>query len=387
MSEKRIAALRAGLEERSIDAVILLYSRDILYYAGVSVPSILLVTPQTARLYVRRGFELARQDSTLQDIVPDGSLGSVAKQLREEKLDRSRIGLELDVIPAELFFKIQEALPESRFVSVTPIVISQRMVKDADELELVRVSASMIDKAQRRALEVIREGMNEIEMAAEVEAELRRNRHEGILVNRRFDAYTMYGMIGSGENLTRFAGFANVASGIGLSRAMRISASDRIMKRGDLIMIDITGSYHGYITDVTRPYVIGTASKKQIEVFEELCKIEDAILDSIRPDVPVAEVYAKGMDAAARTKYAKYFMGYEEKGKFVGHGLGLELDEPPILGPDDPTVISENMTLAVEINTIIPDFGTIKVEDSFIVKPGGIELLSKTERRLYEVDT
>jgi len=374
------------MAEERIEAALLLYSRDLLYYAGVSLPSILLITPRTARLYVRRAFGFAQQDSTVRDMVQDGSLRTVAEQVRSEKLGWSTIGLELDVIPAELFLKIREALPDATFVNVSPLIIAQRMVKDADELKLVRVSASMIDKAQRRALEVIHEGMNEIEMAAEVEAELRRNKHEGILVNRRFDAYTMYGMIGSGEHLTRFAGFANVASGVGLSRAMRISAGDRIMKRGDLVMIDITGCYHGYITDVTRPYVIGEASKKQREIFEELCKVEDEIFACIRPDVPVREIYEKGVQAAEKTRYGKYFMGYEEKGRFVGHGLGLELDEPPVIGPDDPTIIEENMTLVVEINTIIPDFGTIKVEDSFMVKANGIELLSKTERRLFEVD-
>lgn len=386
MPEKRIAAFRAAMAEQSIDAAILLYSRDILYYAGVSVPSILLVTQQTARLCVRRALDFARQDSTLSDIVPEGNLHSVAEQVKSEKLGRSRIGLELDVIPAELFFKIREALPEANFVNVTPLIISQRMVKDADELELVRISCSMTDKAQRRALDVIREGITEVEMAAEIEAELRRNKHEGILVNRRFDAYTMYGMIGSGENITRFAGFANVATGVGLSPAMRISTSDRIMRRGDLVMIDITGCYHGYITDVTRPYVIGTASWKQLSVFDSLCSVEDEILESIRPGTLVAEVYRKGVQAAAKTEYGEYFMGYEEKGRFVGHGLGLELDEPPIIGPDDPTVIREGMTLAVEINTIIPGFGTIKIEDSVIVNSAGIELLSNTERRLYEVD-
>ncbi|MBI5116557.1 aminopeptidase P family protein [Candidatus Poribacteria bacterium] len=385
MSEQRINVFRAEMARNSIQAAILLYSRDIYYYAGVSVPSILLITHQTARLYVRRAIGFARQDATVSDVVADGSLRSVAEQVRSEELDRLTIGLELDVIPAELFFKIRDALPHAAFVNVSSLIISQRMIKDERELEFVRVSASMIEKGQRRALEVIRDGMDEIEMAAAIEAELRRNKHEGILVNRRFDAYTMYGMIGSGENLTRFAGFANVATGIGLSPAMRISASSRALKRGDLIMIDITGCYHGYITDATRQYVIGKASKKQKDVFDALCEVEDEILSAIRPGVPAAEVYAQGVQAAAKTKYGEYFMGYEEKGRFVGHGLGLELDEPPIIGPDDPTIIKENMTLAIEINTIIPGFGAIKVEDSFIVKASGVELLSNTPRRLFEV--
>jgi Xaa-Pro aminopeptidase len=386
MSEQRITALRGAMVERAIDSAILLYSRDMLYYAGVSVPSMLLITPQTARLYVRRAMGFAQQDATIGDVVPGGSIGAIVDKLKDEGLDGARIGLEMDVVPAELFLKIQSALPDASFENISPLIISQRIIKDADELELVRESASIADKGQMRALDAIRAGMSEVEMAAEVEAELRRNRHEGILVNRRFDAYTMYGMIGSGDSLTRFAGFANVASGVGLSRAMRISASNRIMERGDLVMIDITGCYHGYITDVTRPYVIGPASKKQVAIFDALCEVEDAILAAIRPGVPVAEVYEIGVEAAAATEYGQYFMGADEKGAFVGHGLGLELDEPPILGPADPTIIAENMTLAVEINTIIPGYGTIKVEDSLIVTSDGIESLSKIPRRLYEVD-
>jgi Xaa-Pro aminopeptidase len=386
MSDKRIDALRKILAEQQINAAVLLYSRDLLYYAGVSIPSILLITPQTSRLFIRRAMEFAVADSTVMDVEPDGSLRKIAEQLKEEKLQRTRIGLELDVIPAELYLRLQSELPDAQFVNISPHILNQRMVKDEDELKLVRISAEMTDKAHRRAQEVIRGGMPEIAMAAEIEAELRRNKHEVILINRRFDAHTMYGMIGSGENLARFAGFANVASGIGLSRAMRISASDRIMNRGDVVMIDITGCYHGYITDVTRMYVIGGASKKQREVFDELCLVQDEIFSNIRPGVPVSEVYERGLSAAAKSNYSDYFMGYHEKGKFVGHGIGLELDEPPVIGPDDPTIIRENMTLVIEINTIIPGFGAIKVEDSFIVHSDGIEILSNIERRLYEVD-
>ena len=143
MSENRIAALRSAMEERSIEAAILLWSRDTLYYAGVSIPSILLITRQTARLHARRAFEIARADSTIDDVVRNGALRAVTERLRAEGLARSVIGLELDVVPADLFLKIREALPDAEFVNISPLIISQRMVKDAGELEYVRASASM----------------------------------------------------------------------------------------------------------------------------------------------------------------------------------------------------------------------------------------------------
>jgi Xaa-Pro aminopeptidase len=168
---------------------------------------------------------------------------------------------------------------------------------------------------------------------------------------------------------------------------MRISACDRMLRRGDLVMIDITGCYHGYITDVTRMYVIGRASDRQREVFAELCVVQDEIVRLLRPGTPVAIVYERGVEAASRLKHGQYFMGYKEKGRFVGHGVGLELDEPPVIGPDDPTIIEKNMTLVIEINTIIPEFGAIKLEDTYIVHSDGVEKLSNIERRLFEVDT
>ena len=81
-------------------------------------------------------------------------------------------------------------------------------------------------------------------------------------------------------------------------------------------------------------------------------------------------------------------MGYNEevKGRFIGHGLGLELDEPPILGPEDKTIIRENMTFSIEINTIIPNFVGIKIEENVIVKEEGCETLSRIERKFFEID-
>jgi Xaa-Pro dipeptidase len=81
-------------------------------------------------------------------------------------------------------------------------------------------------------------------------------------------------------------------------------------------------------------------------------------------------------------------MGYNEevKGRFIGHGLGLELDEPPILGPEDKTIIRGYMTFSIEIDTIIPNFGGIKIEENVIVKEKGCETLSRIERKLFEID-
>ena len=113
----------------------------------------------------------------------------------------------------------------------------------------------------------------------------------------------------------------------------------------------------------------------------------EKIFDTIKDGLSVRELYSVGLSEAKKSPYARYFMGYDEevKGRFIGHGLGLELDEPPILGPEDETIMKRNMTFSIEINTIIPNLWGIKIEEDIIVKDRGCERLSTIERKLFEI--
>ena len=385
---KRISQLQEEFRQKGIDLCLLLYSRDILYYAGTTAPGVLLITPEKAILFVRRGYEFAKEEATVKSVVKGGSLEEVQSYLKKSGFKKGVMGIELDIIPANLYLKLTTLFPVFQPVNISPIILNQRMVKDSEVLDYMRQSTAIADCGHRRTLEVLKEGMTELELATEVEAALRRNGHEGLLPMRRFDARVLYGFISSGENLTKFPGFVNVAQGIGVSKAYRVSASQREIKRGDLVMVDVTGCYHGYITDIARPYVIGKATEMQKEVFFHLNQVAEKIFDSVRDGLSVKELYSIGLSEAEKTPYSSYFMGYDEevRGRFIGHGLGLELDEPPILGPEDETIIKENMTFSIEINTIVPQFGAIKIEEDIIVKKKGCELLSRIERKLFEVD-
>jgi Xaa-Pro aminopeptidase len=115
--------------------------------------------------------------------------------------------------------------------------------------------------------------------------------------------------------------------------------------------------------------------------------VAEKIFETIKDGLSVKELYSVSLSEAEKSPYAPYFMGHNEevKGRFIGHGLGLELDEPPILGPEDDTIMKTNMTFSIEINTIIPIFGGIKIEEDIIVKDRGCERLSTIERKLFEV--
>ncbi len=374
------------MEENNIDAAILIYSRDVLYYAGTARPCNLLITKDDSVLFVRRAYEFVEKETRIKNLVKGESFKLIKEKLDENGIKKGVMGLELDIIPAKFYLSIKKIFPNFEFVDISPFILEQRLIKDDKEIEYAKKSAEITDKGQSRAREVIREGMTEIELAAEVEAGMRRNKHEGIIFNRRFDANLHYGLISSGKNLDKMTGYANVVTGVGLSKSFPQSASERVIKKGDLIVIDIGGVYRGYHSDNGRTYVVGKIEKKQAEVFDELKVIQQEILDNIHRGLKSSEIYEIALKKANECKYGNFFMGYgENKGNFVGHGVGLEIGEPPYISPYDKTVLRENMTLAIELNTIIPEWGAVKLEDTILIKKDGYEFLTSTEREIFSV--
>ncbi|MFQ6051847.1 MAG: M24 family metallopeptidase [Candidatus Hydrothermarchaeota archaeon] len=382
----RIETLRKKMEEKNIDAAILIYSRDVLYYAGTSRPCNLLITRDDAFLFVRRAYEFVEKETYVKNLIKGGSFKLIKEKLDEYGIKEGVIGLELDIIPAKLYLSLKKVFPNFAFLDISPLILEQRLIKDKEEIKYTKKSAKITDRGQSIAREAIREGMTELELAVEVESEMRRNRHEGIIFNRRFDANLHYGLISSGDNLDKMTGFANVVTGVGLSKSFPQSASERVIKKGDMIVIDIGGVYKGYHSDNGRTYVIGKIEKRQVEVFDELKEVQQEILDNVCNGLKSSELYEIALKKANEGKYSEFFMGYgENKGNFVGHGLGLEIDEPPTIGPYDQTVLRKNMILAIELNTIIPEWGAVKLEDTILIKKDGYEVLTDTEREIFSV--
>ncbi len=384
--EARVKKLQSKMMEKEIDAAILMYSRDVLYYANTARPCNLLITQNDSTLFVRRAYEFVEKETWIskENLRKGGDFAMIKQELENLGIKSGTIALELDIIPAKFYLNLKKTLPDFNFVDISPLILEQRMIKDEKEIKYLKKSCEQVEKAQARAREAIRKGMTELELATEVEAELRRNGHEGHIYYRRFDAFLHYGTLSSGRNLYKITGFAFVVTGVGLSNAFPHGASKRIIREGDLIVIDLGGFHHGYYSDHARTYVVRKANRKQLQVFNELKEIREEILSNLREGIGAEELYRIALKKALKTNYGEYFQGYgENKGKFIGHGLGLEMDEPPVIGSKEKTELRANMAITVELNTIIPKWGAVKLEDTLLVKKDGYELLTKTEPELF----
>jgi Xaa-Pro dipeptidase len=379
----RLNELQGRLTRAGVDAAVLVHPRDILYYAGTARPATLVVGSQEAVLLVRRGLDLARREATLERVEPGGGWDAVAAVLAAQGLTRGTLGADLDVMPAQLYRRMREALPAWEVEDISPLVLAQRMIKDPEEIRATERAAAVADAGHASLPPVLRPGLSELELAAEVEAALRRAGHEGYQPLRYPGARGGGVLLMSGENLTIRGGHGLVITGAGLSPGTPYGPSRRTVRPGDLVVLDIGATYDGYTADESRTCVVGRATAAQEALFEAALAVEEAVLSALRPGVSVAEVYAVAEAALARGAPPHFAPGRLSLPGFVGHGLGLEIDEPPVLWPREETALAVGMVLALEVEVSAPADGLMaKVEDTVVVEASGPRLLTHAPRRL-----
>ena len=233
--EHRIRALQQRLSADGIDAALLVYSRDVLYYTGTAQPSCLLVTPDDYTLYVRSGFEFAVQDVFI-------GREKLAEERRLEKIlagalsrlagKPGKIGTELDILTAEQFEALRKACPGADFVNISPVTLEQRKVKEPGEIERLRRACEAVHAGHEAVLATLREGVTELELAAAVENAHRLAGHEGIFFIRLPDFFMSRGPIGAGPNLARVSGVVYTITGVGMSPAVPAGPSRRAYRAG-----------------------------------------------------------------------------------------------------------------------------------------------------------
>jgi len=382
------------MTKAGMDAALLLHPRDVLYYAGTVRPAALLVASHETVLFVRRGLEYARREATVARIEPMRGFASVAAAAAELGLTGGVLGVELDVVPARVYRRLAEVFgstglttsPAWELADVSPLVLAQRAVKDREEITATRRAAAVADAGHRAARETIAPGVSELALTAEVEAAMRRAGHEGYQPLRHPGGRGGGIFLMSGENLTVRGGHGLVVTGAGLSPASPYGASRRVLEPGDLVVVDIGSTWEGYTGDESRTYVVGPATEEQRALFAVARAAEDAVLEMLRPGVAVADLYATAEAVVAQGALPYFNPGSLTLPGFVGHGIGLELDEPPIVWPRDEARVQAGMVLAVEIEVSAPVQGVmVKLEDTVVVRPQGYELLTTTGRELIQV--
>ncbi|HPL28770.1 MAG TPA: Xaa-Pro peptidase family protein, partial [Anaerolineae bacterium] len=261
--------------------------------------------------------------------------------------------------PTPVYRALQTALPGTAFEDATPLLLEAARVKSAAEIAVMRRSMVMTDAAGRAFLATVGEGANEREIQAEVERAL----------------------LGAGADRPAFSvqlySGAQVAVGVGFRR-------DRTVARGEQVQVDCGALYRGYQTELSRVTTVGRPTDGARAIMEATAQMYEAMLRTVGPGVPVAEVARVAIATAKAQGMEPYlYRSPNHAGNFVGHGIGCWYHESPEIHPDAKGTLEANMVIVLEPILGHPGVGGAKIEDPVLVTPYGAERLSGLEIRTW----
>ncbi len=379
--ESRIKTLQSQMGE--MDGALLFHAVDVCYFSGTAQDGLVYI-PRDGEpvVMMKRSLERAVQESPL-DVRP-------LKNMRNLKSDlgisaKARVGLEMDVLPCSFYFKVDRALEDAKFVDVAEKIKHIRSVKSEFEVSLIKEAARILEAGFSSVPDFLEEGMKEVDLICRIESVMRSLGHQGSLRFRRFNSIVPLGHVMCGAEAAFPSFLASPSGGRGTSLIFPQGAGFAKIKRNEPVFVDCVGIYNGYIADATRIFSLGKLEPGLEDAYQAACQIEEAVAAKLVAGRTGRELFELSETEGARLGYQDFLGGTNgNKCGFVGHGVGLELDEYPVIGPLDH-VVQSSMTIAIEPKIIYPDKGVLGIEDTFLTTSGGAVSLTNMQREIWQV--
>jgi Xaa-Pro dipeptidase len=376
--EQRLARFRVRMDgERPGWEMAAIFGRiNLFYFTGTIQEGVLLIRPDGDPVFwVRRSYERARAESPAPWIRPMDGFRDAAG---ESGPVPRRIYLETEVVPLALLERFRKYFAFTEVRSLDRQVMGVRAVKSPFELSLMERAGAIHERVLEEYVPgMLREGMTEAALGTGLYAAMVEEGHQGIVRFGSFNTEIEVGQIGFGENSLRPTCFNGPGGCAGLSPAAPVLGSRwRKLRRGDLVFIDCACGFEGYQTDKTMTYLFGGEPPGEVTGAHRRCvELEHRMAGMLMPGMSPSSVYARAMEGLG-PDFLENFMGFgDRRAGFLGHGVGLAVDELPVIAPgfDDP--LEEGMTIALEPKKGIPGTGMVGSENTYLVtKRGGRSL-------------
>ncbi|MDE6717215.1 MAG: Xaa-Pro peptidase family protein [Muribaculaceae bacterium] len=380
----RIAKIREAMAEGDCDAVLIASTTNLFYISGT----------------VFRGYVLILSDSdpvwfmVPPSVAPDGfphchtihKPEMIPAWLHEAGYAVPRsIGLEFDDLLYSELMRLKSLFPESEIKNASGVLRKARMTKTEYEIRKIREDGMHQARAYSKVPKCYKEGMTDLELQIEVERVLRL---EGCLGYLRAAGSRMelnLGSVISGDNADMPSPYDFSMGGAGVDPSLPVGADGKTIKPGCSVMLDMNGGFNGYQSDMTRTWYLESVSELARKAHECSRRILRDLEKRALPGVPVSELYIKAVEIAQADGLGDYFMGHRNKVKFIGHGIGIELNEQPVVMERNRQPLLKNMTIALEPKFVIPHVGAVGVENTYCVTDNGLDNLTEFPEELQEL--
>lgn len=377
--DQRIEKFRRHLENHHIDGALILQNVDQYYFSGTIQQGQLYIPAEGEPiLMVNKNYERALTESSLDNIVYLGNPKEVPDIIENSGIKSPKVlGMEYDVLPVQVYRRIKKIFKDIDTRDVSHLIRSVRAVKSNYEIEMMRKAAILSDQVASLVPSLVREGITEVELAGKVEAEARKLGHQGIVRMRIWGGEMFYGHLMAGAAAAVPSFLASPTGGQGLSPAVAQGSSFKTIQAHEPILVDYVFAAQGYLSDHTRIFSIGKLPEKLVKGHHAMLDVQETVKKAAKPGVKAGDLYDIAIQRAEELGVGENFLGVgQHKIRFVGHGLGLEIDEYPFLAQGQKLVLEENMTLALEPKLIYPGEGVVGIENIHIVTENGLEQLN-----------
>jgi len=324
---------------------------------------------------------------------PTGISGERVTYIRKPEDMASFIGqpqqlaLELDTLSYSDVKRLKAIFPEAELINASPALRAARAVKTRQEQDLLAADARRHENVYRRIPSLFREGMTDIELQIEIE---RLSRLEGCIGQFRISGTSMelyMGNVITGRTADTPSPYDFAMGGAGIHPSLPVGASGEIIRPGTTVMVDMNGNFNGYMTDMTRvftpsadrlPAIAAEAHNCSIAITRRLAKIG-------LPGAKAADLYREAETIVREAGLTDYFMGHSQHAGFVGHGVGIEINELPVIAPRSRDILAAGNVIALEPKFVIPDVGAVGIENTYIVGNDGMRRITCAPEEIIEL--
>jgi len=383
--EERIEKLQKKLDENKIDGALILQKADLFYFTGTIQEAHLYVPcDNDPILMVYKDLERARGESSLSHIVSLKNTNQIPDLLHDNGCVLPRtLGMELDVLPFNLYNSYQRIFEHAKLVDISHYIRLIRAVKSTHEIDMIRKAAELSDRVADSVKEFLREGITEIELAGKIEARARKLGHQGFVRIRLWGSELFYGHLMAGPSAAVPSYLSSPTGGTGVSPASAQSAGLRPIQKHEPVLVDYVFVLNGYMSDHARIFTLGNLPDDLIRAHEAMLKVQAVIKKEAKPKVKAGKLYDIALELTKGLGYEEYFMGVgDHRIRFVGHGIGLELDEYPFLAKGQELELEEGMTIALEPKLIFPGKGVVGIENTHVVTGNGLKQLTHFNEKI-----
>ena len=327
-----------------------------------------LTIPETNQVHV------IRKPEQIPDFFRDRNLAMPRKLL-----------LEADELSYNEYIRLQHVFRAEATGNASALIRHIRMIKTPWEIEQMRISARKHEAVYREIPACYRPGMRDIELQIEIEKRMRVHGSLGYFRAFGSNMDIFMGSLLAGENAGEPSPFDFALGGTGMHASGPLGANGTLLREGTTVMADMSGNYTAYQTDMTRVFSIGKLPDRAYRVHRVALEIQARMERTAKPGVPCAELYRDALAMAGQEGLEDCFMGTRFQAKFVGHGVGLEINELPVLTTRSKDILQPGMTFAFEPKFVLAGIGAVGIENTFLVTDSGVEKMTLLDENIIEL--